>query len=74
MSDEGDRPKGFEPVAPGRLAQQEAETLLSTTGDSVPPPSIEVGAVLGGKYRLTRFLGQGGMGSAGRRRSARRPR
>lgn len=59
----GDRPKGFEPVSPGRRAKQEADTLLSQAGDSVPPPSIEVGTLLAEKYRLTRFLGQGGMGS-----------
>lgn len=63
MTGDDDRRPGFQPVAADRRAAQEAETQLSLAADSVPPSTLEVGSVLAEKYRLTRFLGQGGMGS-----------
>ncbi|MFO0568891.1 MAG: serine/threonine-protein kinase [Polyangiaceae bacterium] len=61
MADERDKP-GFAPLPAGRRLAQEAETLLSSTADAAPH-SFAVGSVIGQKYRLTRFLGQGGMGT-----------
>ena len=56
----------FEVAAPTRRAAGEAETQVSTgepKGEVKSGLSLGVSSVLGGKYRLTHFLGQGGMGS-----------